>query len=131
MKEAETIKRIIKEAYRCNDVHLLIQHREKIAAYIEFMHEQEAEAKKAYLDAYNERKYKEAMFTLESESGVTKAQSEAIVKGKEYRDLEATYEYNYEVVKGHRISLTEFSDVLRQKISYLGREFNANQFKQQ
>jgi len=129
MKEAETIKRIIKEAKQCNDIDKLLDYSMTACGFLIYLHEQEADAKKLFADCYNERKYKEAEFTLESESGVTKAQSEAIVKGKQFRDVEAEAERTFELLRGYRNSVSTLCDVLAQKISHLKKQYEINSFK--
>jgi len=128
-KEIKEIQNIIKEVRTCSNIDNLLDYSLKATAYLMYLHEQEAEAKKVYLDAYNERKLREAEFTLASGSGVTKAQSEAIIQAKEFREQEAAADYAHELLRGYRNSLSNLCDVLAQKISHLKKQFELNQFR--
>ena len=131
MKETDRkkISEIVRAARDSTDIDKLLKHQAEAVSFLIYIQEQEAVARKAHIDAYNERKWKEAQYTIDSTSGVTKAQAEAVLKAKPYREAEAQAEYNHEFLRGWRNSINSLIDVLQQKVSHLKKEKEFNQFK--
>lgn len=126
---SKDIKKLVKQANKTNNIEVLLDIGYESSIWIMWLFEQEANAKKAYLEAYNERKYKEAMFVLQSDLGATKAVYDAVLKAKEFRDIETANECLYEMIRGLRTSLQGVSETITQKISFLKKEWEFNQFK--
>jgi hypothetical protein len=126
----EEIKNLIRLSNTTTVINDLIEYNMKIAGYMVYLSQTEADLLKQKLIAYNERKEFEANYVITSDEGVTKAEKYAIVKSKPLRDKEIETEYSWQKAKGFRTQVNEFMETLRQKIAALRKEHDLNKFQQ-
>lgn len=126
MKIISEIKQLIKLANETQDVPSLIDISLKVNGYLIYIAEEESDALRNKLVAYNERKEFESDFCLKSTDGITKAEKAAIVASKKYRLEEMETEVIHSRIKSFRTQCTEFCEALRQKISALRREMETS-----
>jgi len=126
-KSIERIKALIKEANNTNVINDLLDINTKLATFLFWLHSEENDAYRTYLDAYQLRKVEEATKSIEG-TGNSQAERDkrAIIETKEFKELEIKSELMYLRLKGHRLSVTEFIDVLKQKIAHLRKETELN-----
>ncbi len=123
MKIVEDIKKLIAEANNTTDINKLIDMNMRLSGYLWHLQEEETSAHKAYLDAYNERKYTEASLIIQSDLATNKAERQAVVETRELKKIETISEIIYNDIKGKRFTTAEFIGVLTQKISNLRKEW--------
>lgn len=123
MKIIDDIKKLISAANHESDISKLIDMNVRLSGYLFYLQEEETSAHKAYLDAYNERKYAEASFIIKSELATNRAERQALIETRELKQIETVSEVIYNDLKGKRYSSSEFIGVLTQKIANLRREF--------
>jgi hypothetical protein len=123
VKIIDDIKKLISAANHESDIAKLINMNVRLSGYLFYLQEEETSAHKAYLDAYNERKYAEASFIIKSDLATNKAERQAIVETRELKQIETISEVIYNDLKGKRFASSEFIGVLTQKIANLRREF--------
>ncbi len=123
MKIVEDIKKLIAEANHTTDINKLIDMNMRLSGYLWHLQEEETSAHKAYLDAYNERKYTEASLIIQSDLATNKAERQAVVETRELKKIETISEIIYNDIKGKRFTTAEFIGVLTQKISNLRKEW--------
>lgn len=123
MRILSEIKSLIKEANESYDINRLIDINLKISGYLFYVQEDETEAHKTYLDAYNERKTAEASYCIKSDLATNKAEKMALIETRELKQLEIKSEVIYQDIRGKRQIIADFTGVLTQKISCLRREF--------
>lgn len=107
----------------------LIENASKIAGYMVYLQADEAQAHRAFLMAYNARKVGEAEYHRRNVSKglkIGEASNLAIEQAKPLRAAEADYESEYKDHQTFRIVVSDYLDTLRQKISWLKREHNAD-----
>lgn len=121
-KVIEEVKALIKESNQTTDISRLIDINMKISGFLVYLMEDEIAALKSKLVAYNERREAEADFCLKSESGITKAEKEAVIATKKQRIEETETEIIWQRVRGFRTQVNEFVSALTQKIANLRRE---------
>lgn len=124
MKIVDDIKKLIKEANHTTDINQLIDMNVRLSGYLFYLQEEETSAHKAYLDAYNDRKFAEASFIIKSDLATNKAERQAIIETRELKQIETISEVIYNDIKGKRFTTAEFIGVLTQKIANLRREFD-------
>lgn len=122
MKIISEIKDLIKQANQAQDINTLIDLNMRISGLLLYLCEEETEACKTYLEAYNARKYFESEYVIKSALGVTKAENMAAVESRTLKQEETTAEIIYNRIKSFRFQANEFSGVLTQKIANLRRE---------
>lgn len=130
MKILAEIKALIKEANESSDISRLIDINLKIAGYLFYIQEDETEAHRAYLDAYNERKYEEASFCVKSDIAQNKAEKMAILETRNLKRLETSAEVIHQDIKGKRQVISDFTKVLTQKIANLRAEYESRNKQQ-
>ncbi len=123
MKIIDDIKKLIAEANHTTDINKLIDMNMRLSGYLWHLQEEETSAHKAFLDAYNERKYAEASYIIKSDLATNKAERQAIVETRELKKIETVSEIIYNDIKGKRFTTAEFIGVLTQKISNLRKEW--------
>lgn len=123
MKIIDDIKKLIAEANHTTDINKLIDMNMRLSGYLWHLQEEETSAHKAFLDAYNERKYTEASLIIQSDLATNKAERQALVETRELKKIETVSEIIYNDIKGKRFTTAEFIGVLTQKISNLRKEW--------
>lgn len=123
MKIIDDIKKLIAEANHTTDINKLIDMNMRLSGYLWHLQEEETSAHRAFLDAYNERKYTEASLIIQSDLATNKAERQAVVETRELRKIETVSEIIYNDIKGKRFTTAEFIGVLTQKISNLRKEW--------
>lgn len=123
MKIIEDIKKLIKEANHTTDINKLIDLNVRLSGYLFYLQEEETIAHKNYLDAYNDRKFAEASFIINSDLATNKAERQAVIETLEKKQIETISEVIYNDIKGKRFTTAEFIGVLTQKISNLRKEW--------
>lgn len=122
MEILSEIKGLIKQANQAQDINTLINLNMRISGLLLYLCEEETNAHKDFLEAYNARKYFESEFVTKSDLAVGKAQSQAVVQSRTLKQEETTAEIIYNRIKSFRFQANEFSGVLTQKIANLRRE---------
>ena len=123
VKIIDDIKKLISAANHESDISKLIDMNVRLSGYLFYLQEEETSAHKAYLDAYNERKYAEASFIIKSDLATNRAERQALIETRELKQIETVSEVIYNDLKGKRYASSEFIGVLTQKIANLRREF--------
>lgn len=123
MKIIDDIKKLIAEANHTTDINKLIDMNMRLSGYLWHLQEEETSAHRAFLDAYNERKYTEASLIIQSDLPTNKAERQALVETRELKKIETISEIIYNDIKGKRFTTAEFIGVLTQKISNLRKEW--------
>ena len=123
MKIIEDIKNLIKQANHESDISKLIDMNVRLSGYLFYLQEEETSAHKAYLDAYNDRKYAEASFIIKSDLATNRAERQALIETRELKQIETISEVIYNDLRGKRQTSADFIGVLTQKIANLRREF--------
>jgi len=123
------IKKLIRQANQETDINNLININLKLSGNLFLLQEQETMAHKAYLEAYNERKYEEAHYVIKSDLATNKAEKHAIVETRELKQIETVSEVIYNDIKGKRQTAADFIGVLTQKIANLRREKELSNIK--
>lgn len=124
------IKQLIKDANNTTVISALIDINMKISGYLVYFAEQESEALRKKLVAYNLRKEFEANYIITSDEGVTKAEKYAVVKSKDLRDNEIATEVEYQAARSFRSQVNELVQALTQKIAHLRREAETSKYQQ-
>ncbi len=122
MKILEDIPKVIAEANKSQSVNKLIDYNLRLAGYLYHLNEYENLAHRAYLDAYNERKYQTALITKEGQGSATDRATNAEIEIKDFRMKESEAEILWKKLQGIKFSTSEFIGVLTQKIAYLRKE---------
>lgn len=122
MKILEDIPKVIAECNKTQSVDALIKNNLRLAGYLYHLNEYENTAHRAYLDAYNDRKYQTAVFTRDGQGSATDRANNAEIEIKDLRVKEAEAEMLYKKLQGIKFSTSEFIGVLTQKIAYLRKE---------
>lgn len=122
MKAIEEIKKMVKAAQKETDINKLIDLNMRLSGFLVYLQEDISARHKAFLIAYRDRKLSEAQFVVKSDSGVTKAEREAIIDTRLLKETEVATETIYKYMVGVAISASDFVKVLTQKISSLRKE---------
>ena len=105
----------------------LLGNASTIAGYMVYLQAEEAKAHRAYLMAYNSRKVAEAEYHRKNVTKglkIGEASNLAIEQTRGYRNAEADYEAEWKDCQTFRIVVLEYLDTLRQRISWLKKEFD-------
>lgn len=121
-KTITTVKGFIKDCQNNNDIHSLLDLSMKISGYMVYLAEEETTAFKEWNQTTFKRKVLEANFVKESKDSATKAQELAKVEFEPFRENESIHESDYKRLMIFRISVNNFLESLRQKVSYLKTE---------
>lgn len=113
------IKALIAEANKCESVDRLLEINLRLAGYQFFLAEFENNAMREYFDAYNNRKYMFAKFTIEGNGSAADRATNAEIAVKDYREIEKVSELLLHKAKSSKQTVSEFIGVLTQKISVL------------
>lgn len=122
MKILEDIPKVIADCNKTNSPNKLIDNNLRLAGYLYHLNEYENEAHRAYLDAYNERKYQTAVITRDGSGSATDRATNAEIEIKDLRVKEADAEILWKKLQGIKFSTSEFIGVLTQKIAYIRKE---------
>lgn len=121
-KILEEIPKIIASANKTQSIDKLLEYNMRLAGYLFHLNEMENLSYRAYLDAYNERKYQTAVITQQGAGSASDRATNAEIEIKDLRQKEAESEMLYKKLQGIKFSTSEFIDVLKQKIAYLRKE---------
>ena len=118
----EHIPKIIAQANKTQSIDSLLDYNLRLSGYLFHLNEMENLALRNYLDAYNKRKYKTAVLTMQGSGSASDRATQAEIDIKDLRKEELEAEVLHKKLQGIKFSTSEFIDVLKQKIAYLRKE---------
>jgi len=115
----QVIKGLMKKAEKNNSINSLLDISQQIAGWMVYVSELEGIAFQGYQEAEYARKNFEALYIQKSDESATKAKELAIIEASELREVETSMEVEYKQWQIFRVTVREYLESLRQKISYL------------
>ena len=121
-KTIAKVRELIKECQGVRSIDELLDLSLRISGYMVYLSEQETESFREWNQTVFKRKVLEAKFVKKSSESATKAAELAKVEHESFRENESIHESDYKKLQTFRVSVKEFLESLRQKISYLKQE---------